>query len=98
MKRVRGFQKKKKPNNAMCKKYQLGKMTNSSFKRKTYSSDDILELVHTNLFEPIRFQSNYGDKYFILFFYDYSRMITVLKKNLMFFSRLRCIWPELKKR
>ena len=48
MKRVRGFPKLKKPDNVMCKECQLGKMTKSSFKKKTYSSNDILELVHTD--------------------------------------------------
>ena len=40
MKKVRGFQKLKKSDNAMCKQCQLGKMTKSSFKRKTYISSD----------------------------------------------------------
>lgn len=53
-------------------------MTKSSFKRKTYTSSDILELVHTNLCGPIDFQSYFGDKYFILFVDDYSRMIIVM--------------------
>ena len=46
------------------------KMTKSSFKSKTYSSNDILELVHTNLCRPIVVQSYDGDKYFILFVDD----------------------------
>ena len=78
MKRVRGLQKLKKPDNAMCKQYQLEKMTKSSFKRKTYSFDNILELVHTDLCGPINVQSYCGDKYFILFVNDYSRMMTVM--------------------
>ena len=53
MKRISGFPKLKKPNNAMCKQCQLGKMIKSSFKRKAYTSNDILELVHTNLCRPI---------------------------------------------
>ena len=78
MKKVRGFPKLKKPNNAMYKQCQLGKMTKSSFKRKTYTSSDILELVHTDLCGPIDVQSYCGDKYFILFVNDYSRMMTLL--------------------
>ena len=78
MKRVRGLPRLKEPDNAMCKQCQLGRMTKSSFKSKTYSSNDILELVHTKLCGPIGVQSYYGDKYFILFFDDYSRMMTVI--------------------
>ena len=53
MKKVRGFPKLKKLDNAMCKQYQLERMIKSSFKRKTYTSSDILELVHTDLCGPI---------------------------------------------
>ena len=55
-----------KHDNSMCKQCQLGKMTNSSFKSKKYSSDDIQELVHTDLCGPIGVQSYCGDK--ILFY------------------------------
>lgn len=78
MKKVRGLPKLKKPDNVMCKQCQLGKMKKSSFKRKTYTSDNILELVHTNLCGPIGVQSYCGDKYFFLFVDDYSRMMTVI--------------------
>ena len=47
------------------------KMTKSIFKRKKYSSHDILELVPTNLGGPIGVQNYCGDKYFILFVYLY---------------------------
>lgn len=50
----------------------------SSFKRKTYSSDDILELVHTGLCGPIGVQRYCGDKYFIIFVDYYSRMMIVM--------------------
>ena len=49
MKKVRGFPKLKKSNNVIYKQCQLGKMTKSSFKRKTYTSKEVLEIVHTNL-------------------------------------------------
>lgn len=62
MKRVRGLQRLRKPNNVMCKQCQLGKMAKSSFKSKTYSSNDILELVHIDLCGPIEVQSYCGDK------------------------------------
>ena len=53
MKKVRGLPKLKKPDNVMCKQCQLGKMTKSSFKSKTYTFKEVLEIVHTNLCGPI---------------------------------------------
>lgn len=49
MKKVRGLPKLKKADNAMCKQCQLGKMTKPSFKSKTHTASDILELVLTDL-------------------------------------------------
>ena len=62
MKKVGGFPKLKKPDNVMCKQCQLGKMTKSSFKSKTYTSKEVLEIVHTELCGPIEVQSYKGDK------------------------------------
>ena len=53
-------------------------MTKSSFKRKNYTSNEVLELVHTDLCGPIEVQSYKGDKYIMLFVDDYSRMITIM--------------------
>ena len=62
----------------MCKQYQLGKMTKSSFKSKTHISKEILEIVHTDLCGPVEVQRYKGDMYIILFVDDYSRMITIM--------------------
>ena len=78
MKKVRGFPKLKKPNNVKCKQCQLGKMIKSSFKRKTYTFKEILEIVHTDLCGPIEVKSYKGDKYMMLFVDNYSRMMTVM--------------------
>ena len=77
MKKVRGLQKLKKPDNTMCKQCQLGKMTKSSFKSKTYTSNEVLELVHTDLCGPIEVQIYKGDIYIMLFVDDYTRMMTI---------------------
>ena len=53
-------------------------MTKSSFKSKTYTYKEVLEIVHTNLCGPIEVQSYKGDKYIMLFVDDYSRMIIVM--------------------
>ena len=86
MKKVRGFPKLKNPDNSMCKQYQLGKMTKSHFKRKTYTSSDILELVHTNLCGPIDVQIYFEDNYFILVFDKYSRMMIAMFLKAKFYS------------
>ena len=78
IKKVKGLPKLKKPDNIMCKQCQLGKMTNSSFKSKTYTSNKVLELVHIDLCGPIEVKIYKGDKYIMLFVDDYSRMMTIM--------------------
>ena len=60
----------------------------SVLKTKTNSYNDILELVHTNICGPIGVQRCCGDKYFVLFVDDYSRMMIVmfLKEKYDFFQ------------
>ena len=53
-------------------------MTKSTFKSKDYNSNEVLELVHTDLCGPIEIQSYKGNKYIMLFVDDYSRMMTVM--------------------
>ena len=53
-------------------------MTKSSFNSKTYTSKEVLELVHTNLCGPIEVQSYKGDIYIMLFVDNYSRMMTIM--------------------
>ena len=62
----------------MCKECQLGKMNRSSFSSKPHSSNDILNLVQTDLYGPMKVESYYGDRYIILFIDDYSRMMTMM--------------------
>lgn len=58
---VRGMPQLVKLDNVLCKECQFGKMTTSSFKRKSFSSEHILDLVHTYLCGPMRTRSFYGD-------------------------------------
>ena len=78
MNKFRGLPKLKKLDNTMCKQCQLGKMTKSTFKSKAYTSNEVLEIVHTNLCGPIEVQSYKGDRYIMLFVDGYSRMMTVM--------------------
>ena len=78
MKKVRGVPKPKNPDNVICKQCRLGKMTKSSFKSKTYTFKQLLEIFHTNLCGPIEVHSYKGDRYIMMFVDDYSRMMTVM--------------------
>ena len=43
------------------------------FKAKVYRAKEVLDLVHTDLYEPIRTSAKGGYEYFISFIDDYSR-------------------------
>ena len=45
----------------------IGKIGKTTFKRKNYHSEEVLELVQTNLFGLIGIEIYSGDKYFIPF-------------------------------
>ena len=65
----------------LCKNCQIGKMGKTSFKRKNYDFEEVLELVHTDLCRPIGTKCYSGDKFFILFVDDHSRMMTMMYLN-----------------
>ena len=71
-KKVRGIPSLRKPDMGICKKCQISKMDKTSFKSKNYHSEEVLDLVHTDLCGPIGIEKYNGNKYFILFFDDYS--------------------------
>ena len=70
---------------------QIGKMGKTSFKSKNYQSEDILEIVHTDLCGPIGVESYTGEFFIILFVDDYSRMMIVmyLREKLEAFEKFR---------
>ena len=51
--RVRGIPTLRKPDIDLCKNCQIGKMGKTSFKRKNYHYEEVLELVHIDLCRPI---------------------------------------------
>ena len=77
-KKVRGILSLKKPYVGLCKNCQIGKMGKTSFKRKNYQTEDILEIVHTNLYGPIGVERYNGEKYLYSFVDGYSRKMTVM--------------------
>ena len=67
-------------------------MMNSNFKRETYTTSDILELIHTNPCGPIGIQSYCGDQFLILFNEDYYRMMTMMFLKDKFYVYLLFKW------
>jgi hypothetical protein len=53
-------------------------MGKTSFKSKNYHFEEVLELVHKDLYGPIGIESYSGDKFFIIFVDYYSRMMIVM--------------------
>ena len=68
--KVRGIPNLKKPDVGLCKNCHIGKIGKTSFKSKNYQSEDILEIVHTDLCGPIGVESYTREKFFILFVDD----------------------------
>ena len=74
----------------------MAKWEKMSFKSKNYHSEEVLELVHTDLCGPVGKKICSGDKFFILFVDDYSRMMTVmyLKEKSKAFQKFKWYWQE----
>lgn len=88
---VRGLPHLVKLDNVLCKDCQMGNMASVSFKSKSFSLENILDLVHTNLCGSMRTNSYFGDKYFMIFTDDYSKMmwVTFLRENSEAFSKFK---------
>lgn len=69
----------------------MGKMTSTSFKSKSFSSEHIIDLVHTDLCGLMRTRILYGYKYFMIFTDDFSRMmwITFFKEKSKTFNKFK---------
>ena len=62
------------PESTICKSCQFGKQTRVQFNAKEGSASKPLELIHTDVCGPMRKKSHRGEKYYILFIDDFSRM------------------------
>ena len=56
-----------------CKSYLLGKMINLPFSRKGECASGLLDLIHSNVCDPMSTQARQGLVYFITFIDDHSR-------------------------
>lgn len=86
-----GMPIEKKLENVVYKEYQLGKMILITFFIKEYSMQNLIDLVLIDLCGPIGLDNYHGDKLFILFCDDYSRLMPVmfLKEKSEAFDMLR---------
>lgn len=57
-----------------CKACLLGKQTRLPFKKSTWRATEKLQLIHTDLCGPQVIPSLNGNRYFIIFIDDYTRM------------------------
>lgn len=81
---VRGLPMLRKPKNSLCRECQLGKMSSSTFKGKSFIADNLVDLVHTDLCGPMKTRSVLGDRYFMILTNDCLRMmwVTFLRTSL----------------
>ena len=66
-----------KPNQVVCGPFQHGKQTKTSHKTKELSTSKPLEIIHADVCGPTRNQGLQGERYFVLFFDDYTRMMWI---------------------
>lgn len=80
-----------RPSNPICKYCQPGKQTRVRSKTKEYSTSRPLELIHTDICGPTKSQSLQGNRYFILFIDDYTRMtwVSFLKHKSEVFGKFK---------
>jgi hypothetical protein len=62
------------PTNTMCNHCQHGKQTKVEFKTNEYSTKKPLDILHIDLYGPIRKKVLNGKKYVMLLIDDYTRM------------------------
>jgi hypothetical protein len=75
---VKDLPKISKPYESVCKPCQIGKLTRTQFKSKTFpSTEKPLQLVHMDLCGPSRKEGTGKENYFMLIIDDYSRLTWV---------------------
>jgi hypothetical protein len=81
-----------KPQDSMCKPCQVGKLTKTQFKSKSFTSTEKpLQLVHMDLCGPSRQEGIGKENYFMLIIDDYSRItwVSFLKEKAEEFEKFK---------
>lgn len=91
IKAVRGLPMLSKPENPLCREFQMGKMSSSTFKGKSFTADNLLDLVHTDLCGPLKTRSVQRDRYLMILTDDCLRMmwVTFLKDKSEAFGKFK---------
>ena len=88
---VRDLLKITKPTDIVCKECILAKQKKVSFPSKQFDITPKLELIHRDLSGPCRTRGFYGERYFMIFVDDFTRMMWVafLKEKLDAFEKFK---------
>ena len=75
----------------ICESCLEGKMTNRPFNAKGRRAQELLELVHTDVYGPMSTQAKGGYEYFITFTNDYSRYgyVYLMKRKSKTFKKFK---------
>ena len=66
-----------KPTNVVCKECVMAKKKKVSFPSKKLATTTKLEIIHTYLSGPTRTRGFYGERYFMIFVDDFTRIMWV---------------------
>lgn len=77
IKAVQDIPRFSKPKQAVCGPCQHGKQTRTSHKTKEHCTSKPLEIVHADVCGPTINQALQGERYFVLFVDDYTRMMWI---------------------
>ena len=80
-----------KPTNVVCKECIMAKQKKVSFPSKKFTTTEKLEIVHTNLSDPTKTRGFYGERCFMIFVDDFTRMMWVafLKEKSKVFDKFK---------
>ena len=94
---VRDLPKIMKPTNMICKECVMAKQKRSSFPSKKFTSTEKLEIIHTDLSGPTRTRGFHGERYFMIFVDDFTRMMWVafLKEKSEAFDNFKIVKNKL---
>jgi len=76
-KHVRGIKVNVLPNDFECEVCLRGKMTRTPFPKTNDRQSKPLEIIHTDVWGPMKVESNGGARYFITFIDDHSRWVEI---------------------
>lgn len=79
------------PTNVVCKKCIMAKQKKVSFPSKKFTMIEMLEIIHTDLSRPTGTRGFYGERYFMVFVDDFTRIMQVsfLKEKYEAFEKFK---------